>query len=411
MRRALGVLGCALALAGAGCGPSSSEIAPGAPLKIGYLASLTGYCDDYARQYVQGARLALATIDARGGVLGHELQLVVRDDEGKPGVGVEQARELVESEHVKYLAGTCSSAVAQSVAELVANPSHVLYVAGVADPSIFKSGPEGYAFDTIPTATIEARNAAAYLRTRAHARAWKRIAVIGEDYGYGYQVTSAFERAMAGSGQTGSGGQTNGGQTGSDQAIVSVDYLPSGGRDFGLYIEKLKAERPDVVYSTAITGDAITLVEEGLARGLFAKTKVFGIMDYGTLAAMPRAPVGVEGYTVYPSAAIYRTPFARELQSLGTTAANGGAAGDGFNQIEVIAQGIEKAGSTDPAKVRDGLGGATVQTVQGDVKIHHCDHELAVPIAMGPVAAPTRAQPFPHFAPLRLIDTTRYFEC
>ena len=411
MRRALEVLGCApvltaLTFALAGCGSSSSGIAPGAPLKIGYLASLTGYCDDYARQYVQGARLAVATIDARGGVLGHELQLVVRDDGGKPGVGVEQARELVGSEHVKYLAGTCSSAVAQSVAELVANPSHVLYVAGVADPAIFADGPEGYAFDTIPTATIEARNAAAYLRTRAHARAWKRIAVIGEDYGYGYQVTSAFERAMAGSGQTGSGGQTNGGQT-----IVSQEYVPSGGTDYTPYIEKLIGEHPDAVYSTAITGDAITLVKEGLARGLFAKTKVFGIMDYGTLAALPRVPKGVEGYTYYPSAAIYRTPFARELQSLGTTVANGGAAGDGFNQIEVIAQGIEKVGSTDPAKVRDGLGGATVQTVQGDVRIHRCDHELAVPIAMGPVAASTRAQPFPHFAQLRLIDTSRYFEC
>ena len=394
----------ALTFALAGCGSSSPGLAPGAPLEIGYLASLTGYCDDYARQYVQGARLAVATIDARGGVLGHELRLVVRDDEGKPGVGVEQARELVGSEqHVRYLAGTCSSTVARSVAELVTNPSHVLYVAGVADPAIFADGPEGYAFDTIPTATVEGRNAAAY--ARAHAR-WKRIAVIAEDYSYGYLLTAAFERAMAGSGQAGRGGQTSSGQ-----AIVSVAYLPSGGRDFGPYIEKLKAERPDVVYSTAITGDAVTLAEEGLARGLFAKTKVFGIMDYGTLAALPRAPVGVEGYTYYPSAAIYRTPFARELQSLGTTVANGGAAGDGFNQIEVIAQGIEKAGSTDPAKVRDGLGGATVQTVQGDVRIHRCDHELAVPIAMGPVAPPTRAQPFPHFAPLTLVDTSRYFEC
>jgi len=126
---------------------------------------------------------------------------------------------------------------------------------------------------------------------------------------------------------------------------------------------------------------------------------------------MPEPPAGVEGYTNYPSAAIYDTPFARELRSLGTSVANGGAAGDGFNQIEVIAQGIERAGSTDPTRVRDALGGATVQTVQGSVRVRGCDHELAVPIAMGPVAAPTRAQPFAHLEPLRLVDTTRYSEC
>jgi len=197
----------------------------------------------------------------------------------------------------------------------------------------------------------------------------------------------------------------------SGQTIVSQEYVPSGGTDYTPYIEKLIAEHPGAVYSAVITGDAITLVKEGLARGLFAKTKFFGIMDYGTLAALPRVPEGVEGYTYYPSAAIYRTPFARELESLGTTAANGGAAGDGFNQIEVIAQGIEKAGSTDPSKVRDRLGGATVQTVQGDVKIHRCDHEIATPIAMGPVVDPTQAQPFAHFDPLTLVDTNRYFEC
>ena len=398
-------LGCALALAGAGCGSSSSGLPPGAPLKVGYLASLTGYCEGYARQYVQGARLAVATINARGGVLGHRLELVVRDDGGKPAVGVVQARELVGSEHVKYLAGTCSSAVARSVTELVGNPDHVVYVAGVADPAIFAAGRQGYAFDTIPTATVEARNAAEY--ARAHA-GWKRIAVIAEDYSYGYEVTGAFERALA-SDQPGDEMRSS---SSSGQTIVGVEYLPSGGRDYKPYIEKLLAQRPDAVYTAAITGDAVTLVEQGLGLGLFAKTSVFGTMDYGTLAAMGRAPVGAEGYTEYPSAAIYDTPFARELQqSLGTSVANGGAAGDGFDQIEVIAQGIEKAGSTDPAKVRDGLAGATVQTVQGDVRVRGCDHELAVPIAMGPVAAPTRAQPFAHFEPLRLVDTTRYSEC
>lgn len=390
---ALAALGLALALAGCGSSsPGSAELAPGAPVKIGYLASLTGFCSTFSQEYVKGAELAVKRVDEQGGVLGHKLALIVRDDKATPTVGVSQARDLVLSDHVKYLAGTCSSAVGKSVEQLVANPSHVLYVAGVSDPTIFAGGPQIYAFNTIPSATIEARNAAAYMR--AHPR-WKRIAVLAEDYSYGYQVTAAFAKAMAGSGQS----------------IVSQDYLPSGGTDYAPYIDKVIAERPDAVYSTIITEDTVTLVKQGLPLGLFDKTNFFGIMDYGTIDTMSQPPVGVEGYTNYPSAAIYHTPFAHELESLGRTVANGGAAGDAFNQIQLIAQGIDKAKSTDPTKVREALGGATVQTVQGNVEIHKCNHQIAMPIAMGTVVGPSGAQPFAHFEPLTLVDTDRYFEC
>jgi branched-chain amino acid transport system substrate-binding protein len=392
---ALALAALALASLLAGCGSSSSqsaELAPGAPVKIGYLASLTGFCSTFSEEYVKGAELAVREVNERGGVLGHKLQLIVRDDRATPTVGVAQARDLVLSDQVKYLAGTCSSAVGKSVELLVANPSHVIYVAGVSDPTIFSGGPQIYAFNTIPSAAIEARNAAAYMR--AHPQ-WKRIAVLAEDYSYGYQVSAAFRKAMAGSGQS----------------IVSEDYLPSGGSDYTPYIDKVIAEHPDAVYSTIITEDTVTLVKQGLPLGLFEKTNFFGIMDYGTIDTMAQPPVGVEGYTNYPSAAIYHTPFSRELETLGRTVANGGAAGDAFNQIQLIAQGIEKARSTDPTKVRDALGGASVQTVQGDVEIHRCNHQIAMPIAMGTVVGPSAAQPFAHFEPLTLVNTNKYFEC
>lgn len=384
-----------LAVALAGCGSSgsvSAQLAPGAPLEIGYLASLTGFCSTFSQEYVKGAELAVRRTNERGGVLGHRLALIVRDDKATPTVGVAQARDLVLSGHVKFLAGTCSSAVGKSVEQLVANPSHVIYALGVSDPTVFSAGPEIYAFNTIPTAQIEGRNAAAYIR--AHPQ-WKRIAVMSEDYSYGYQVTAAFRQAMRGSGQT----------------IISQDYLPSGGSDYTPYIEKVLAERPDAVYSTVITEDTVTLVKQSLPLGLFDKTNFFGIMDYGTIDAMPQPPVGVEGYTFYPSSSIYHTPFARELEALGPAVANGGAAGDAFNQIQLIVQGIEKAGSTDPTKVRDALAGATVQTVQGSVEIHRCNHEVAMPIAMGTVVGPNHRLAFAHFEPLRLIDTNKYFEC
>lgn len=400
MAIALAVLGLAASIL-AGCGSSSSgsaELAPGAPVKIGYLASLTGFCSTFSQEYVKGAELAVKRIDEQGGVLGHKLQLTVRDDRATPAAGVAQARDLVLSGHVKFLAGTCSSAVGKSVEQLVANPSHVIYAVGVSDPAVFSGGPQIYAFDTIPTAKVEGENAAVYIR--AHPR-WKRIAVLSEDYSYGYQVTAAFKQALT----------DRPGSASSGQRIVSQDYVPAGGTDYNPYIQKLIAEHPDAVYSTVITEDTVTLVKQALPLGLFDKTNVFGIMDYATIDAMPKPPVGIEGYTFYPSSSIYHTRFSRELEALGGAVANGGAAGDAFNQIQLIAQGIVKARSTDPTKVREALGGATVQTVQGNVEIHKCNHEIAMPIAMGTVAGPSGALRFAHFERLTLVDTSKYFAC
>ncbi len=383
----------AVALTGIGCGSSESKetLASGAPLKIGYLASLTGFCAGFSQDYVKGAQQAVKTINAEGGVLGHPLQLLVRDDKAEPSVGVSQARDLVLSEHVKFLAGTCTSAVGKSVTRLVANPSHIPYVVGVADPTIF-TGSDSYVFGTIPTANIEGANAAAFVR--AHPQ-WKTVALLAEDYSYGYEVMAAFRKAMQGS----------------SQKIVSQEYAPSGAPSYSAYISKLVAEKPDIVYNTLVAEDMITFVKQAYPLGFFGATQLFGPLDYVTLDAMTKPPVGAHGYGYYPAASMYSTPLAKKLEPLGAEVANSGSAGDGFNQVEIIAQGIELAKSTDPVAVRNKLSGATVQMVQGSVKIHACNNLTAVPIAMGPVAAATAALPFAHFSPIEFVDTSKYFTC
>jgi branched-chain amino acid transport system substrate-binding protein len=384
-----------LALGGAGCGSSKSRTsattAAGSPVKIGYLASLTGFCAAFSQDYVKGAQQAVKTIDAEGGAGGHPLQLLVRDDKAEPNVGVSQARDLVLSEHVGFLAGTCTSAVGKSVTRLVANPSHIPYVVGVADPTIF-TGANSYVFGTIPTAAVEGANAAAFVR--AHPQ-WKKVAVLAENYSYGYEVSAAFRRNMQGSAQK----------------IVSQEYAPSEAPSYSSYISKLIAEKPDVVYNTLVAEDMVTFVKQAFPLGFFNVTRLFGPLDYVTLDAMTKPPVGQPGYGYYPAASMYNTALAKKLAPLGTAVANSGSAGDGFNQIEIIAQGIEKAHSTEPTAVRGALSGATVQMVQGAEKIHSCNNLTAVPIAMGPVAAATTQLPFAHFSPIELVDTNKYFTC
>lgn len=86
------------------------------PIKIGALFILSGNFAGYGKSGSQGAQLAVDEINARGGVLGRPLQLIVVDDQGNPEVGVREARRLILQEKVDFLFGIDSSSVALAVA-------------------------------------------------------------------------------------------------------------------------------------------------------------------------------------------------------------------------------------------------------------------------------------------------------
>lgn len=88
------------------------------PIKVGALFILSGNFAGYGKSGSQGAQLAVDEINARGGVLGRPLQLVVVDDQGNPEVGVREARRLILQEKVDFLFGIDSSSVSLAVAPL-----------------------------------------------------------------------------------------------------------------------------------------------------------------------------------------------------------------------------------------------------------------------------------------------------
>jgi branched-chain amino acid transport system substrate-binding protein len=99
----------------AGLVGAATVVAAGAPvaadtIKIGDINSYKRL-PAHTVPYKQGAELALAEINAAGGVLGKQLELVSRDDAGKPGEAVKIAEELVSKEKVALISGSLFSHV------------------------------------------------------------------------------------------------------------------------------------------------------------------------------------------------------------------------------------------------------------------------------------------------------------
>ena len=70
------------------------------PIKIGYMATLTGDGATWGQHERDGALLAVKDINAKGGLLGRPLELICYDVKGKPEEGVNAVRKLIYDDKV-----------------------------------------------------------------------------------------------------------------------------------------------------------------------------------------------------------------------------------------------------------------------------------------------------------------------
>ena len=96
-------------------------------IKLGLVAAMSGQSAKSGEAIVRGLSLAIDEINAKGGVLGKKVELVVRDDESNPAKGVVAARELVQREKVAALFGGLDTPVSMAIVPF-ANQSKVPFM-------------------------------------------------------------------------------------------------------------------------------------------------------------------------------------------------------------------------------------------------------------------------------------------
>lgn len=152
-------------------------------IKIGALMSLTGALGPYGPAIANGAQLAVDQINAAGGVLGKQLELVVRDDATSPDVGRDAASKLVEIDKVPAIVGALSSGVTLAVSS-VTIPSEVVLISPASTaPSIPALKDNDYVFRTVVSDEIQG----VVLGRLAILLNYKKVSVsyVNNDYGKG----------------------------------------------------------------------------------------------------------------------------------------------------------------------------------------------------------------------------------
>jgi branched-chain amino acid transport system substrate-binding protein len=149
MALALHKLSRRLLLAGAALSLTAAVTAFAADdtVKVGLVAAMSGQSAKSGEAIVRGLALAIDEINAKGGLLGKKVELLVRDDESNPAKGVIAARELVQREKVVAFFGGLDTPVSVAIVPF-ANQAKVPFI-GVwaAGTAITRNGaPENYVF-------------------------------------------------------------------------------------------------------------------------------------------------------------------------------------------------------------------------------------------------------------------------
>ena len=97
-------------------------------IKIGFPMPLSGPAAVYGVPVTKGAEMAVAEINAKGGVLGRKLELLTRDSKANADEAVRLAREMIIKDNVDFLSGTLTSAEAPAVST-IAKENKIVFIA------------------------------------------------------------------------------------------------------------------------------------------------------------------------------------------------------------------------------------------------------------------------------------------
>jgi len=98
------------------------------PIKIGVIHALTGSMANSEKPLVEMVRMAVEEINSGGGLLGRQVEVLVRDSRSDPSVAAKMAKRLITQDHVAALFGCWTSACRKAVKPVVEAYQQVLFI-------------------------------------------------------------------------------------------------------------------------------------------------------------------------------------------------------------------------------------------------------------------------------------------
>jgi branched-chain amino acid transport system substrate-binding protein len=245
------------------------------PVRIGMVDPLTGVYAAPAGNEVMGAKLAVQQMNAKGGILGRQVELLVEDSANDVGTGVQKVRKLLERDQVDFIIGDVNSGIAQAIAQ-VTNEKKVLHiVSGGHTDTITGSDCKWNVYRVCNTTRMEA-NSVSELLFNKYGKKWHFIT---PDYAFGHTLQKACADNL----------QRLGGTT------TGNELTPLGTSDFSAYLIKARAANPDVLILLVQGSDMVNCLKQIVQFGIDKQAHVAGTQqELESLEGLPpEARIGI----------------------------------------------------------------------------------------------------------------------
>ncbi|HKZ07458.1 MAG TPA: ABC transporter substrate-binding protein [Methylomirabilota bacterium] len=269
------LLVCLLALIAAalllGAPPTPAQ--PG-PIKIGFLAPLTGGAAQIGRDTVNGFEMYLS--EAGNQIAGRKVELIVEDTAGNPTTAITKMRKLVESDRVHMVMGEVFAHIGYALAAKADEYQMPTIFPVIAADDLTQRKPSKWVVRLGWASSQPSHPFGEYV---AKTLGYKKIAVLGSDYAFGYEVVGGFQKTF----------EEHGGQ------IIQKLWAPLGTTDLAPYLTQLKREA-DAAFVIVVAATALKFPTQYQDAGLKGKLPVIGgavITDEAILPSFGDEALGI----------------------------------------------------------------------------------------------------------------------
>ncbi len=368
-------------------GPNS--YAADGKIVIGMIEPISGPLKDQGDRFALGAKYTVDEINARGGLLGKQIELIVEDSTYKPDVAVRKATKLILEDKADFLLGTLGSHIALAIAKTAEKYQKIFVVPNSEAASLTGKDFNPYVFRTTPTTGQRTAAIVAYLAKNTK---YKKFYILNMDFALGREAGEGFREKV---------NRIPGAQ------LVGEDYHPLMLKDFAPYISKIMASGAEVVLTTNLGPDLSNMIKTGASLGWKAITAGGYLFDPVMMQDVREAALGhvVLNHSLIDLANPVQKKFVqgfrekyKDKDPVSYSPVFG--ANDEYLALQWLADVIKRAGSTDSEKIIKAWEGANYNMPWGKVTMRACDHQIITSYKAAPIVRENDFFPFPFLGKL-----------